>query len=367
MSKDSNARSINARNEFSGCILFHERRLQSVFLQLQEKKLSVAIGVILLLVLLSILLLSRSQQKGETKPQPSKLSQQSAPSAKPSPLPPPKVFFETYENKSSLPTVPETVNGYTLKTNYTLAEVIAFGKKLGLTEVKTPDDKFVILYNLTDMNNRGILTFNRETGGISFQSYGVHKAKDSWDGGPAQRGLLPGVRKQVDVEGSTQRFLSNLGILDPTIVCPITYQKKGLEQITFVECHRDWKKVELPILNAIGVLNIPENKPLASLAVGQTDENTPADPSIISVSIAPPSQEPIRSPGRRDLGQDGKARPNDFNTITVGVTPDGRILSIESNLRAIKETRSSIPRQSCSHVPYSWNSRTNYRLQSQIY
>lgn len=53
--------------------------------------------------------------------------------------------------------------------------------------------------------------------------------------------------------------------------------------------------------------------------MGSVDENTPEDTSIINVST----------------GDNGKIRPNDFNTITVAVTDDGRILSIESNLRQI--------------------------------
>ncbi|MBI3443593.1 hypothetical protein HY008_02895 [Candidatus Woesebacteria bacterium] len=263
-----------------------QEKLQSVFLWLQERKLFVAIGVILLLVLLSVLLLFKNQQTGETKPQPSKLSQLSETSPKPSPLPPPKVYFETYENRTPLPTVPETVNGYTLKTNYSLDEAKEFGKILGLTEVKTPDDKFVILYNLTEMNNRGILTFNRETGGISFQSYGVHKAKVATHG----LGAIPSTSNSTQepilnnsrlTKPYAEDFLNELGLWDATLSCPISYEKKGLPGVTFVECHRDWSKVELPILNAIGVLNIPESKRLTDLALGGVDENTPNDSSII--------------------------------------------------------------------------------------
>lgn len=191
-----------------------------------------------------------------------------------------------------------------------MAEVLTFGQRLGLDQYKAPDDKFVVLYNLADSQNRGLLTFNRETGEFSFQSWGTHQAVKTPRGWPED---------SPEVEELAKSFLSSLGVIDQTVSCPITYQRKEMEGVTFVECHRDWSLAGLPILNFVGVLNIPEERSLASVALGSVDENFPDDPSIINTST----------------GDDGKVRPNDFNTTTVAVADDGRILSIDSNLRQI--------------------------------
>lgn len=283
-------------------------KLQNFILWLKEKKWIVAGGTLLLfLLILSLFIIKSQQPKLVPQPQQGKVPSSSQPSSETKF--PPQVSFQSYDNKASLPTVPQTVNSYTLKANYSVEEAKELGKKLGMTEVKVPDDRFVILYNMTDMNSRGILTFDRVTGGISFQSYGVIKTNSPNPEGP---------------QDTARRFLTSLNLLDPTISCPITYQRKALTGVTFVECHRDWSLVGLPILNNIGVLNIPESKSLSSLAIGQTDQYSPDDPSITTVSTG---------------NGDGKARPNDFNTITIGVTEDGRILSLESNMRKITETK----------------------------
>jgi hypothetical protein len=219
---------------------------------------------------------------------------------------PPAHVFATYENKTTLPTIPQTIKQYTFKTDFSLEEVQAIAFKLGLTELKESANNTAIFYNLDNSQYRGILTFNLTSGEFTFESYGDHKS--SLINAPATATALS--------------FLRSLGVIDETVACPITYQKQGLDGITFVECHRDWGKMGAPILSFVGVLNTAENKPLSSLAVGKTDESTPADGSIINTST----------------GEDGKARPNDFNTVTVAVSFEGNILFIKSNLRQIKKT-----------------------------
>lgn len=288
------------------------------------------IGLLLLIILFTLSLIVNLREKAEVATSPPSQRQATLPEDTSRPLP--KVYFATYEKPTSLPSVPPEVKRYVFKTNYTLDEVKEFGKKFGLSEAKIPDDRLVIMYNMVDTNNRGILTFDRVTGGISFQSYGVHRPKDT-------SGVAEGLpRGGGTKEAIAQQFLTDLNLWDPTITCPITYERKGLEGVTFVECHRDWGKVGLPILNTVGILNISESQSLTSLALGQAAPDAPLDATVANISIlSSPSYSSY--PPFHPSTQEGKARPSDFNTITVGVTQDGRILSLESNMRKIVETK----------------------------
>lgn len=219
----------------------------------------------------------------------------------------PQMYFASYTNKSHMPAFPNQVNSFTLKTDFSLADAVDLGEKLGLTEYKEPNAYDVILYNLSDPQNRGILTFKRKTGEFFFQSWGIHTADEG----------------SATAETAARLFLDKLGVIDATVDCAISYRRRQIPDITYVECHRDWSRAGLPILNLVGVLNISENKPLSSLVLGEIEETAPDDGSIVDVST----------------GQDKKIRPNDFNTITVAIASDGRILSVQSNLRQIDKTQ----------------------------
>ncbi|MBM4402206.1 MAG: hypothetical protein FJ044_03110, partial [Candidatus Cloacimonetes bacterium] len=141
---------------------------------------------------------------------------------------------------------------------------------------------------------------------FSFQSFGIHKPKEPPTFSTPQ--------------AIAQSYLSELGLWDDTLVFTTTYQRTDLPGLTFVEFHRSWEKVGLPILNIVGMMNVPEEKRLSGIALASQNTNPPDDPRIINVSN----------------GLNGKERPNDFNTITVGVGNDGRILFIDSNLRKLE-------------------------------
>lgn len=224
---------------------------------------------------------------------------------------PPKVSFESYKNTTSIPQLPSMIRSYTFKTDFSKEEIAEFGDKLGLNSIQETDTEFLIS-NTQEPGKIGILTFNKKTGGFNFISYGK---------------LSPENQEEKDPKLIAYQFLQFLSkkIADDSLICNITYNKQGQDQ-TYVECHRDWQKAGLPILNFIGLLNVPEETALDSLKLGSIDNNTPEDPLISNVSTGKSAE--------------GKMRPNDFNTITVAVTKEGNITSIDSNLRWIEKVSS---------------------------
>jgi hypothetical protein len=273
---------------------------------IREKKNYFLLALPIFLILVSFVLIQVLKIRNEGIIKEKVLSQKPVPTVQAYPKPElphkaPQVFFDTYEKQAENPIIPVNIKSYTLKTYYTNEETLEIGRKFGLDQYKEKDN-YITMYNLTDMNNRGILSFRKDTGAFVFQSFGSHKA-------PKYESKTEQVRS----------FLLNNGLIDNTVSCPITYQVKGASG-TNVECHRDWTNTSLPILNTIGIMNVPENKRLSALLIGTTDLNSSPNPNIINTST----------------GEDGKSRPNDFNTITVKISDDGNILSIESNLRPVK-------------------------------
>ncbi len=230
--------------------------------------------------------------------------------------PAPTVNFHTYSSAPNVitPVVPQTLSAYTMKSNFTKDEILSFAQKLGLTDFQSTNTHYDMVSNRTDVYHRGILVFDRLSGTFDYQSYA--------DTTPTN--YVSGMNPQEEA----MAMLSQLGIADATVSCPITYQMKTTPS-TYVECHRDWDKIGAPIYNPIGLLNIPENIPLSTLQVGEVNAQSPADHNIINVI----------SNGISQPEATGKARPNDFNTLTVVVTPNGMIHEIDSKLRWIDSTK----------------------------
>ena len=222
--------------------------------------------------------------------------------------PPPQLSFEKYDLETELPQLPTQLNLYTLKTNYSDQEVKTFAAKFGLTNIQSTTNDFVLIKNLEDPDNYGYLLFNKKTGAFTFESFGNHRPQTS----PSSDPIV-----------IAESFLNEKGLLDPTVSALATYQKKGLDNVTFVEFHRNWEQTGLPILNIVGLLNLDQAAKLTDLKLGFIDPQAPDNQEIILTSD----------------NYDGKARPNDFNTITVAVDQDGAILSIESNLRQLTQTK----------------------------
>ena len=215
----------------------------------------------------------------------------------------PVMTFSDYQTGASSVSLPANVKVYTFRSNYSLPYVSVVGQKLGLSESKK-EGNTLLLYNTTDENNRGYLKFSLDSGKYEFSSYGDH--------------LLP--QSGGSLTDNVRSYLVDLGLADDTVTCNITYQRVSIPGTTFVECHRDWGLAGLPILNFVGLLNFPDLTSLSSVQVGMVDENSPEDPDITNVST----------------GQNGKERPDDFNTVTMAVNESGNVYHITSNLRMIE-------------------------------
>ena len=285
------------------------------FLNHKNKKKIILAAVVIFIVFVFFLLLNAKKERLIQKEQ-KETTRTQLPGTLPTSFPqttkrgsasfyPPATFFESYENKTTLPAVPQNINQYTFKSKFTVEEVHQIALKLGLTELKQSGKDYVLAYNLDHPQNQGLLTFNLISGSFTFESYGTHQSP------------ITGVSPTT----TAFSFLKNLGVIDDTVTCPITYQKQGIDNVTFVECHRDWGKAGAPILSFVGSLNVAEGQPLSQLTVGKTDKTTPIDSSIINVSS----------------GENGKARPNDFNTATVAVSSENNIIFVQSNLRPIEK------------------------------
>lgn len=307
-----------------------------------SQKALVLMVIMVFVLLISAIIISFSGSKDKTKDKdavsviPVPVSSSSSQNKT---FPAPSVFFEKYTNNSSTPTEYSKlvknngINVYSFKSNFSDSEVAEFVKDLGLTGAKnsTSSADYVIAYNFSNTaydenpklaNDRGMLTFNKLTGSFDYQSFGVKTPK--------------GYKSGQDAKLTAASFLSSFSInntklADSSLVCDITYQRKDLPDTTFVECHRNWEKIGLPIYNFIGILNVSENTNLSSLKLGSVDSNSPEDKSVTSVTMN----------GVKTPAANGKIRPNDFNTVTVAVNnTDGRILSVSSNLRWIESEKS---------------------------
>lgn len=102
---------------------------------------------------------------------------------------------------------------------------------------------------------------------------------------------------------------------DDTLATFATYERKTNPGVTYYELHRDGNRLGFPIFNLFGLLNAT-NTPLKELSPYSNTTQSMPDPTVVKSSD----------------NRDGFKRPNDFNTVTVGVK-DGHVVDVISNLR----------------------------------
>ncbi|OGK19966.1 hypothetical protein A3C23_04675 [Candidatus Roizmanbacteria bacterium RIFCSPHIGHO2_02_FULL_37_13b] len=219
----------------------------------------------------------------------------------------PKVSFSDYKLDTELKLQSTKINTYFLKSSYSQTEVEEIAKKLAFKSPQAQEvGKFTVV---TDTAGQSVLNFDRKSGMFFFYT-GIG---------------IPLTSNNAVTFSDVEQFLKKNDIADETVTCSVIYKKKSLQDTTFVECHRNWEKIGLPIINILGALNIPPGKRLADLKLAEVSDVANKDDDIIDSSD----------------GKTGLKRPNDFNTITVAISNgQGKVVAITSNMRRIVETQS---------------------------
>lgn len=188
---------------------------------------------------------------------------------------------------------------------YTTDDINRIAGVLGYTQQKVQGTS-VIAYNTEDPAHRGWIMVDTARGVLVYHSY---------SGEVPPLGTSP--------QASAQAFLTKLGVVDSLVDCNITYQRSTEPEATQVECHRNWQKTGLPIINFVGLLNVSETTRLSDIQPGRVypqPGDGPDDTTVVNTST----------------GQDGYRRPDEFNTATVAIAQDGSVLDFTSNIRPIQ-------------------------------
>ena len=293
--------------------------LTIIYIQTMSKKaivISASLIGILLILLLAIFIVQRKNQNTARTAinntdhaiplNPKTISKDIPNSSQRVTVPPLTVQAYTFQNKPVTP--PTSLAQYSLKSNYTRQEVDTFAQSLGLqANPNTSNNRYLTYYNLTDINNKGFLVFDRVTGAFVFQSLGNFSAPLSISGqSPQLAGTL--ITRQLG--------------FDDTVTCTHTYQRSEYPDYVYIECNRDWTLAGLPILGLPGVLTIDPNTSVNTLQAGDSAKIDSNDPSVVGTNN----------------NTDGKSRNTDFNALTIVLSSStNRVIEIRSNLRKIDQ------------------------------
>lgn len=219
----------------------------------------------------------------------------------------PAPIFEV--NHYSIATsLPQPINAsviYTFK-EYNRDIAIILGKKLvGENAVIRELDRELLLQDPTNPT-RHYTIIDPLTGMFSYRSLDVTP-------------VLPPLSSS-NPAGIVARYLRTLDLIDETVGATAYYRRSDYPGEIFIEFHRLWEQ-KAPIVNAAGTLNASS---LSDLSLTAVDAKQPQDLHIV-VS----SDDAI-----------GRARNNQINTLTVGVSETGQLRSIFSTLRPIEKTQS---------------------------
>ncbi len=231
------------------------------------------------------------------------------PSGTPAPTYPPPPRLQTDEWIVSPQIQPTSIlasQEYTLKQNYSNQEVRTFVEKLFFPQTFKVSQNEVLAYSLDpSTKDTESLRFDSQSGTFSFlTTKGISLASDS---------------ASTLSNEQVYNFLKTIDMYDPSIQVTAQYQKSTTPNLVYVELHRDWRRLGLPDLNMVGLMNIPENQNLTSLYLNSSSGLNP-DNTIINATD----------------GKNGLQRPDDFNSMTLIIDKQsGKLLAIKSNLRKI--------------------------------
>lgn len=209
-----------------------------------------------------------------------------------------------YTIATTLPFLPAQTKIYTFKNSFPEEQTFALAKKLLTDNVRLVTTKDGVRTYSSDF---GYLLFNTSTGTFELNSVGTQAPFEH-------------LKTIADIRPALTTYLQDtLHVIDDTATLTAYYQRNTAPDVTYYEFHRDADKVGLQIISPVGVANLPEDMPLKKVTINTFAVDSANDATIILASDTP-----------------GKARRNDFNTLTVGVNSAGAITSIESNLRPIE-------------------------------
>lgn len=224
----------------------------------------------------------------------------------------PQIGFQTWIPGPRPENTPTTSTVYTLKKNYSFDDVKHLAGLLKSGDVMKRTGDYIITYTPPGQKPAALLVFNVNTGQLSYA---------------ATTGLTFRTEDETDFNASVYKYLQEVGLYDATLKVGATYKDKSNPDITYVEVHRDWSVAGAPILNPVGLLNLPEEKTMATLDMNYEKEELPEDNAIYNTSD----------------GRDGLNRPNDFNTITLGISDKSNsVVSLKSNIRQLAETKTDV-------------------------
>lgn len=200
---------------------------------------------------------------------------------------------------------PNQAQIYTFKTSFSEDDAVFLAKKLLGTNIgKEKGSKLIGFYPLESADKQTSMFFyNTQVGTFSYAS-------------TAGLGLSG---ENNTAEEKIDKFVKNF-IPDSTLKMSASYKRKDQAGLKYFEYHRDWKEIGLPILNPLGLLNMPENQLLSNVSLTNNSNNLAKDDQVYNTSDS----------------TEGLARQNDFNTVTAAINESSQtVVALNSNLRPL--------------------------------
>lgn len=202
---------------------------------------------------------------------------------------------------------PQPESGFVLSTEEpTDSRAISLATALGLTEDDLVYVEDAVTYVQSDESVEPEFSYTIDTGTLSYTN------EEGWP--------LPPVE---DTAEAVITLLKQLSLYDSSMTITATYQNEGTPGVTYYELHRDWDFLEMPVLYVPELSFLQETETMYDLTY---HINPLTDEAIIETTD----------------NTDGQARPDSFNTITVGVRGDETVYSIDSTMRKVSGVQRDI-------------------------
>lgn len=275
-----------------------------------KKFIPLIIGSVLIVVLLVVgitMMKGFTQQKSPNSANTQNPEATSAPVKKNTPGAFPEVSVSNWIVPATIAVqAPQSARLYQFRQNLTDSDYRQYATNFFTVDTADENAKRIVAYST--QTGASMLYMQKPTGSFVFSSDRGVELPASGSATPAQ------------VVQFTQNVLK-----DPSLKLYAEYSKSNETGTRYYEFHRDWSVVGLPIINLFGLFNTPEGTPLKSLSLtNSAGRSTNAAYTNTTDN------------------SDGKARANEFNTVTVGVK-NGKVASFTSNIRPFALAGASSP------------------------